>query len=75
MRNLKEIALEIRADWTKPYFGAIPYLNTMAHMASVDDNFYGDNGRSIVNYFLANAGTWKGEAARRIKKELNQMTK
>ena len=75
MRTLKEIALEIRADWAKPYFGAVPYLNTMAVMNSVDDNYYGDDGRSVVYYFLANASTWKGETARRIKKELNQLVK
>lgn len=75
MRTLKEIALEIRADWAKPYFGAVPYLNAMAAMNSVDDNFYGDSGRSIVNYFLANASTWRGDTARRIKKELNSLVK
>jgi hypothetical protein len=75
MRTLKEIALEIRADWAKPYFGAVPYLNAMAVMNSVDDSFYGDDGRSVVNYFLANAGTWRGETARKIKKELNSLVK
>ena len=75
MRTLKEIALEIRVDWKKPYFGAVPYINAMATMNSVGDNYYGDSGRSIVNYFLANATTWRGETARRIKKELNSLVK
>jgi hypothetical protein len=75
MRTLREIAKEIKADWAKPYYGAVPYLNAMAVMNSVDDNFHGDNGRSVVLYFLANASTWRGEVARRIKKELNQMVK
>jgi hypothetical protein len=73
MRTLREIAREIKSDWVKPYFGAVPYLNAMAVMNSMDDNYFGDDGRSIVLYFLANASTWKGEVARRIKKELNQI--
>ena len=36
---------------------------------------YQDSGRSVVAYFLANAGTWRGEVARRVKKELNAMIK
>jgi hypothetical protein len=74
-RTLREIAREIKSDWVKPYYGAVPYLNAMAVMNSVDDNYFGDDGRSIVNYFLANASTWRGEVARRVKKELNQIAK
>jgi hypothetical protein len=29
-----------------------------------------DDAKSIVSYFLCNATTWRGEDARRIKKEL-----
>jgi len=75
MRTLREIAKEIKADWKRPAWNAVPYLNAMAVMNSINDNYFGDDGRSIVNYFLANASTWKGEVARRIKKELNQMVK
>lgn len=74
-RSLKEITLEIRADWKNPYFGAMPYLNAMALINSVDDKFFADNGREVVIYFLANASTWRGEVARRVKKELNQLVK
>jgi len=34
-----------------------------------------DSGDSIVRYFLSNASTWRGETARRVKKELNAMLK
>lgn len=74
-RSLSEIANEIRKDWKKVYFGAVPYLQAMSTLNSVDDNYMFDSGRSIVNYFLANAGTWRGEVARRVKKELNSMVK
>ena len=74
-RSLSVIAAEIRKDWKKPYFGAVPYLNAMMCLDSINDNYGFDTGKSIVLYFLANAGTWKGETARRIKKELNAMAK
>lgn len=75
MRTLKEIASEIRSDWKKVYFGAEPYLKAMATLNSVDDNYLFDAGKTIVMYFLANATTWRGETARRVKKELNTMIK
>jgi len=74
-RTLSEIANEIRKDWSKVYFGAVPYLDAMSQLNSINDNFYLDSGRSIVIYFLANAQTWRGEVARRVKKELNGMLK
>ena len=40
---------------------------------SIEQNYYFDSGRSVVLYFLANAGTWRGDAAREIKKELKAM--
>lgn len=72
-RTLKEIANEIAADWKKPHFGAVPYLDAMKTLDSINDNYFFDSGKSIVLYFLANAGTWRGETARRIKKELKQL--
>ena len=72
-RPLKDIANEIAADWKKPHFGAVPYLDAMKTLDSINDNYFFDSGKSIVLYFLANAGTWKGETARRIKKELKKL--
>ena len=74
-RSLSVIAAEIKKDWKKPYFGAVPYLQAMACLDSINDNYGWDSGKSIVLYFLANASTWRGETARRIKNELNAMTK
>lgn len=74
-RTLRAIALEIKSLWTKPYFGAVPYLEAMMSLNSIKDNYYLDSGESVVLYFLANAQTWKGEDARRIKAELNAMLK
>jgi hypothetical protein len=73
MRNINEIAGEIRKDWKKPYFGAVPYLDAMDCLDSISDNYGYDSGRSIVVYFLANANGWKGETARRVKAELKTL--
>lgn len=74
-RPLYEVAEEIRKDWKNIYFGAKPYLDAMSCLESINGNYGWDSGKSIVLYFLANASSWRGETARRIKKELNAMTK
>lgn len=75
MRTLSSIALDIYNTWPKMYFGASPYVQAMAHLKSINDSFYADDGRSIVNYFLANATRWKGPDAVRIKAELKEHLK
>ncbi len=75
MRPLFDIAHEIRKDWKNVSCYAAPYLNAMSCLNSVDDNYIMDSGRSIVSYFLANAGSWRGETAKRIKAELKAMVK
>lgn len=72
-RSLGAIVVEIRNDWKKVNYAAIPYLNAMAQLSQISDNFYADSGTSVVNYFLANASSWRGEVARRVKKELKEM--
>lgn len=72
-RSLSAIARDIRKNWPKVYFGAVPYLQAMNTMDRVSDNYGMDSGRSIVLYFLANANTWRGTEARRIKAELKAM--
>jgi hypothetical protein len=74
-RPLYEIAREIEKDWKRPYFGAVPYLEAMGYLNSIEDNFIDDSAESVVLYFLANANTWRGETARRVKAELKTMTK
>jgi hypothetical protein len=74
-RPISDIAYEIRRLWPKPYFGAVPYLNAMFSLGSVKDNYGADSGTTIVLYFLANAGTWRGPDARRIKAELKYLTR
>jgi hypothetical protein len=73
IRPLYEIADEIAADWKKVYFGAVPYLSAMSTLTGVRDSYFSDSGSSIVRYFLSNAHSWRGEAAKRIKAELKSM--
>jgi hypothetical protein len=74
-RPIHVIAAEIRSDWAKPYFGAVPYLDAMGSLATVNDCYGLDDARGIILYFLVNATTWRGEVARRVKAELKGMTK
>ena len=69
-RTIGAIARDIKADWKKPYFGAVPYLNAMQGLQSIDDKYGFDDARGIVLYFLSNATAWRGEKARAIKAEL-----
>lgn len=75
MRKLYEIASEIENSWKKVNYAARPYLDAMHEVSSLSDTYFYDDARSVVVYFLANAGTWRGDDARRIKAELNAMLK
>lgn len=74
-RPLYEIANDIKKDWKNVHFGAKPYLDAMATLTSIDDNYMFDSAKTIVLYFLGNAGSWRGETAKRIKAELKAMVK
>lgn len=74
-RKLSEIATDIRANWPNVNYAAEPYLEAMSTLELVSDRYFYDSGRSVVLYFLANAATWRGEAAKRIKAELKEMIK
>lgn len=74
-RRLCDIAWDIFQEWPaqRMYFGALPYAQAMQTLQSIDDMYGYDSARDIVTRFLCNAGTWRGEAARRIKAELKAM--
>ena len=75
VRPLYEIAAEIRRDWKKVYFGAVPYLDALGSLNSISDNYGLDSAKSIVLYFLSNASSWRGEVAKRVKAELKALAK
>ncbi len=74
-RSLQQISREIRNDWKKVNYAAVPYLDALSQLNDISDNYYQDSAASVVRYFLANATTWRGDVARRIKAELNTMIK
>lgn len=73
--NVAGIARLVEQDWKKVYFGAVPYLQAMATMHSVNDAYGLDPGHEIILYFLSNANTWRGETARAVKAELKRRVK
>lgn len=75
IRPIHVIANEIEKDWKSVNYAAKPYLMAMFSLDKITDNYGADSAKSIVLYFLCNASQWKGETAKRIKKELNAMAK
>jgi hypothetical protein len=73
VRPLSTIASDIRTHWknVSPY--AKPYLDAMAALNSINDNYYLDSAKSVVLYFLSNATGFRGTEAKRIKTELKGM--
>ena len=73
MRSISAIARDIKKDWKKPNYAALPYLMAMQDINTITEDYGADTARSVVIYFLGNAQTWRGEKAREIKKELNNL--
>lgn len=75
-RAISSIAADIRREWgSKVNYAAKPYLNAMLELNSVNDNFGYDSGRSVVNYFLGNASSFRGPRAAELKAELKAALK
>lgn len=74
-RLICDIAEEISKDWKNVYFAAVPYLGAMRSLGDISEDYGCDTGKSVVIYFLANAKSWRGDTARRVKAELKGMIK
>ena len=74
-RTFQQIARDIKSTWLNVYFGAVPYLDTMLKLDTSDPNepYLYDSAGDIARYFLANAQTFRGEDARRLKAELKSL--
>jgi hypothetical protein len=72
-RPLYSIARDIRRAWPKVNYAAVPYLDAMSALNSINDKYYQDDGRGIVRYFLANAAAFRGDTAKALKAELKAM--
>jgi hypothetical protein len=74
-RTLREIADEVEADWrvinNQAARTALDYMKTMG---AIEAPFAVDpDGYAVVGSFLTHAIGWRGEVARRVKKELSRM--
>jgi hypothetical protein len=77
-RLLKEIAADIFANWqtmrergeNHPAWG---YADAMRELDTVNDRYFADGARDIVQRFLSEARVWRGETARAIKAELHAL--
>lgn len=84
VRPLNKIAAEVLTLWgprarcpEMPAFirFALPYVDAMLTLKSINDTYGLESGDDIVLRFLTNVGLWRGEDARRIKAELNEHLK
>jgi len=72
-RSLNAVAKDIRQSWKNISFNAVPYVEALEFLNRIEDTYIVGSGVSIVQGFLANAGSFRGEDARRIKAELKAM--
>jgi hypothetical protein len=72
-RPLYTIARDIRRAWPKVNFAAVPYLDAMSALNSINDKYMYDDGRGVVRYFLANAAAFRGDTAKALKAELKAL--
>lgn len=74
-RTFQQIAKDIKSTWLNVYFGAVPYLEAMLELDTTDPNtmYYNDSAENIALYFLANASTFRGNDAKKLKEELKKL--
>lgn len=74
-RTFQQIARDIKSTWMNVYFGAVPYLEALLTLDTTDSEaLYGiETAGDITRYFLANAQTFRGADAKRLKAELKSM--
>lgn len=69
------LSRDFPGKWHERFYGAVPYLEAMLSLNSINDRYIEDTGYSMVAYFLSNMQTWRGDDAKRIKAELNAILK
>lgn len=80
LRPINKIAAEIMTLWRPTILTGIvpgyirfslPYVKAMLDIGDINGSYGLDPADDIVLRFLTNASGWRGDAARRIKAELN----
>lgn len=76
-RPIYAIARDIKREWSKVgkgvNYAAKPYLDAMASLDGANDSYGCDSAQSIVVYFLGNANSFRGDAAKALKAELKAL--
>lgn len=74
-RPIYQIAADILRTWPKVHYTARPYLDAMRCLATKHDKYGYDDAEGIVLRFLTNAGSFRGEEAKKLKAELRAAVK
>jgi hypothetical protein len=72
-RKIFQIANDIIEHWPNVHYAAKPYLDAMQQLTTMQDSYGEDSARTVITYFLANAASFRGEDARRLKAELKEL--
>lgn len=74
-RTFQQIARDIKSTWLNVYIGAVPYLEALLTLDTINSSamYHNDTAGNIARYFLANAQTFRGADARQLKAELKSM--
>ena len=70
-KTIHDYAVEILRTWKNIHPSAKPYVEAMLELYDIHDHYLYDSADDIVRRFLINANTWRGDDARRVKKQLN----
>jgi len=70
---LKKGLMKAHLDFICEYYK--PYLEAMLFLSTPKDKYGFDSASEIVNYFLANASTFRGDNAKKLKSELKEILK
>ncbi len=74
-KSLSQYANEILSDWPNPPEHVRERLIALQSVDQITGYYDLDTVKSIVLYVLAGMGGWRGETAKKIKKELNDICK
>jgi hypothetical protein len=73
--KLSELAEMAYNDWPAARSENHPagaYLVPLLGLENLQSRYGVERGEGLVRYFLANAGSWRGEIAREVKRELRR---
>jgi hypothetical protein len=71
--DIAAIAAIITKDWKNVHYSAHPYLVAMRYLHNLSDMYGAEPAEQVIQYFLMNATTWRGETARAVKSRLKEL--